>query len=333
MPPRMSHKGVCMRALSLCLVACSLAAWAADASPTILLFPAVGRRDEVTVSGRVLKESPHGKHALARNLRELTAEKWEGAPVELTLEGQTLKQTSSNEGDFTATFRFKEHPLEAGMHRVEACVPGATGTIGVQLLDDAAPFLLVSDLDDTLSVTNVLHKDKLARAALLEEGDTQPAVPGMAELYQCLLADKPIKPGIALVTGTPIQYVPRTLVFLNTHSFPFMGVYPRELSAATLNDYKQPVIRKLFRQLPHKSICVGDSGEHDPEVYSQMRKEFPDRILSIYIHDVGRDEDPKRFEGMFVFKAARDAARDALSKGYLTQACFEREFPTQVPPP
>jgi phosphatidate phosphatase APP1 len=322
-----------MRALPLCLVACSLCAWAADASPAVLLFPAIGRCDEVTVSGRVLKEIPHGKHALSRNLRELTAEKWADAPVQLTLEEQTVKQISSSEGDFTATFHFKDHPLEAGIHLVEARVPGATAKIGVQLLDDAAPFLIISDLDDTLSVTNVLHKDELAKAALLEEGDTQPAVPGMAELYQCLMADKPAKPGIAVVTGTPIQYVPRTLIFLNTNNFPFSGVYPRELSAATLRDYKQPVIRKLFHQLPQKSICVGDSGEQDPEVYAQMRKEFPDRILRIYIHDVGRDEDKSRFDGMFVFKQAREAAQDAVSKGYMTPACFDQEFPAQVPPP
>jgi phosphatidate phosphatase APP1 len=322
-----------MRALSLALLACSLSAWAADASPAVVLFPAIGRRDEVTVSGRVLKETPHGKHALSRNLRELTAEKWEGAPVVLTLEGQTVKQTSSSEGDFTATFHFKEHPLEAGLHFVEACVPGATAKIGVQLLEDAAPFLLVSDLDDTLSVTDVLHKDRLAKAALLEEGDTQPAVPGMSEWYRCLLQDKPVKPAIAVVTGTPIQYVPRTLIFLNSHNFPFSGIYPRELSATTLRGYKQPVIRKLFRQLPQKSICVGDSGEQDPEVYAQMRKEFPDRILRIYIHDVGRDEDKSRFDGMFVFKDARDAARDAVSRGYMTQACLDRDFPAQVPPP
>src|SRR5579871_4370027 len=179
-PPHEFGDGVCSRRLLsrlLATVVC-LVALPAVAEPAVWLFPAVGRRDEVTVSGRVLKEAPRGQHTLSRNVRSLTAEKWEGAPVTLALEGQTQKATSSSEGDFTVTFSFKDKPLDAGIHFVEARVPGAVGKAGVQLLDDAAPFLVISDLDDTLSVTNVLHKKQLAEAALLEDGNSQPAVPG-----------------------------------------------------------------------------------------------------------------------------------------------------------
>jgi phosphatidate phosphatase APP1 len=313
-------------------VACSLLLpAAAGADPAVWLFPALGRLNQVTVSGRVLKESPHGHHALTRNVRSLTADVWEGAPVALALEGQRIKVTSGGEGDFSATFHF-EQALSPGIHWVEASVPGAAAKTGVQLLEDTAPFLLISDLDDTISVTNVLHKKELVKAALFEEGETQPAVPGMAGFYRCLMGDKPAAPGIAVVTGTPVQYVPRTLVFLNKNDFPFSGVYPRDLKASTLKGYKQPVIRRLFHELPHKSLCIGDSGEQDPEVYRQMRQEFPDRVLRVYIHDVGRDEDKSRFQDMVLFHDASEAARDAVAQGYMTQGCYDAAFGTPAHP-
>jgi phosphatidate phosphatase APP1 len=332
MAPAVSPKSELRVVTCALTAACLLWAGESAASPALWIFPAVGRPSSVTVSGRVLKETPHGHHVLSRNLRDLTAEKWGGAPVELQLEGQTVKQTSSDDGDFTVTFTFKEQPLEPGIHFVEGRVPGATGKVGVQVLEDAAPFLLVSDLDDTLSVTNVLQKDKLVKAALLEDGESQPAVPGMAAFYRCLTRDKPAAPGIAVVTGTPIQYVPRTQTFLSRNGFPFSAIYPRHLGATTWRDYKQPVIRRLFHELPEKALCVGDTGEQDPEVYGQMRKEFPDRILRIYIHNVGRDEDPSRFTGMVLFKEAREAARDAVANGYMTQACLDEEFSAGAAP-
>jgi len=46
-------------------------------------------------------------------------------------------------------------------------------------------------------------------------------------------------------------------------------------------------IRHILETYPHlKFICIGDSGEHDPEVYKQAVHEYPGRILGIYIRDV-----------------------------------------------
>ena len=41
-------------------------------------------------------------------------------------------------------------------------------------------------------------------------------------------------------------------------------------------------------------ILVGDAGEEDPEIYSQVIQSFPSRILSVYIRNVKHD--PKRVD-------------------------------------
>lgn len=311
----------------------SLASSAALAGPALLLFPALGRPEALTVAGRVLREAPtSGTTSLSRNMRWLAASTWAGAEVEVAFEGQRVKARSGHEGAFEVTFAAPPGaPFPPGKYIVEAHAPWGVARTGVQIVSNEAPFVVISDFDDTIAVTNVLHKAQMAKAALLEESDTQPAVPGMSAFYDCLTEDKAQDPGLAVVTGSPWQYGPRLSGFLAANRFPFAAVYPRELSTHTLSHYKEPVIRALMQRLTNKFVLVGDSGEKDPEVYAEIRKEFPDRVAAIYIRKVRDVEPPDRFPGMFVFTEPRQAAKDALGKGFLSQACFESAFGRGTP--
>lgn len=106
-----------------------------------------------------------------------------------------------------------------------------------------------------------------------------------------------------------------------------MGLYLRDLGPSTLSDYKQPVIRGLMRGMPNPAVLVGDSGEHDPEVYQQMMREFPDRIRRVYIRNAGRAEDSTRFDGLMLFDDPKQAALDAVAHGLATKACVAKAFP------
>lgn len=304
-------------------------AWAGAA---VLLFPAVGTPGSVTLSGRVLKHAPSsGSSTLSKNLRRLTSSNWVGADVEVRYAGRTATATSGHDGNFTVTLSGAERPFEVGFATAEAHVPSAeTGIALVNVVAPGAPFFVVSDFDDTLAVTNVVKKRELVKAALLQDETNQPVVEGMADFYGCLEADKPARPAFALVSGSPAQYVHRVREFLGTHRFPSFGLYLRDLGPSTLSDYKQPVIRALLTELPNAVVLVGDSGEHDPEVYRQIAAEFPSRVKAIYIRDAGRTEDARRFDGAFLFKHPREAAWDAVAKGLATKACVERVFPKET---
>jgi phosphatidate phosphatase APP1 len=182
---------------------------------------------------------------------------------------------------------------------------------------------VISDLDDTLSVSQVTSKRKLLKHALTEEGDTQPVVEGMPQLMRCLREGKTERPVFALVSGSPVQFVPRVTRFLFTNDFPPFGLYLRDLGPGTLNGYKQPIIRSLLKSVPQPVVLVGDSGEADPEVYAEIRSEFPGRVKAVAIHDVGRLEDKARVKDMLVFKHPRELTADFVKHGLLTAACAE----------
>lgn len=315
-----------MRSLTLVTLLAASSSWA---SAAVLLFPAVGTPGRVTLSGRVLKHAPStGSSTFSKNLRRLTSSNWEGAKVEVRFADRSAEVVSGHDGNFSVTLAGDQQPFTVGLSTAEAHVKGAeAGIATVDIVDATAGFFVVSDFDDTLAVSNVVNKTALVKAALMQDESNQPVVEGMAAFYGCLKEDKAARPGFALVSGSPAQYLGRVRQFLTTHGFPVFGIYLRDWGPKTLSNYKQPVIRALLKELPNAVALIGDSGEHDPEVYAQIRSEFPERVKAIYIRDAGRSEDPKRFTGMTLFKQPKEAALDAVKKGLATAECVARAFP------
>jgi phosphatidate phosphatase APP1 len=292
------------------------------AQPVVLLFPAVGTTTHVTVSGRVLKNGPSdGSSTLSRNLRRLTTSHYEGAEVDVRFQGHQTVVKSGHDGNFESTFMADSKPFATGLSAAEASVRGAEpGRTTVDVMSEKASFFVVSDFDDTLAITNVTERGKFIENVLAKDEFTQAVVPGMAEFFGCLRA-KPEKPVFALVSGSPVQYTARVQRFLQKHGFPVFGQYLRDLGPSTLTGYKQPVIRSLLKTIPGAVVLVGDSGEHDPEVYSQIRSEFPARVKAIFIRNAGRADDSKRFEGMTLFTDVRDAVKSAATQGLVEPTC------------
>ncbi len=56
-------------------------------------------------------------------------------------------------------------------------------------------------------------------------------------------------------------------------------------------EYKMVHIRHIMDMFPDlKFILIGDSGQHDPEIYQKVLGEYPDRVFAIYIRHVADDE-------------------------------------------
>ena len=55
-------------------------------------------------------------------------------------------------------------------------------------------------------------------------------------------------------------------------------------------DHKSAIIREILNTYPWmKFILVGDSSQEDPEIYSAIVAEYPQRILAVYIRDVSKN--------------------------------------------
>lgn len=151
-------------------------------------------------------------------------------------------------------------------------------------------FGVISDIDDTVKVSNVLDKLALAKSTFL---DDPVAVTGMPELYASLA--KSLKsPQFIYVSGSPFQLYPFLNNFIDTAYSASKG--PILLQNLTLVDiqglldfaksdgileYKVSMIDRIHGMYPNKNfLAVGDSTQQDPETYAEAFRKFGGDFMS-----------------------------------------------------
>ncbi|SOD94971.1 App1 family protein [Spirosoma fluviale] len=161
-------------------------------------------------------------------------------------------------------------------------------------------FGVISDIDDTVLFTDATNLLQTAKLTFLGNAYTRLPFEGIAAFYRALQS------GPVTTLFNPIYFVsssPWNLYDLLVDFFRIQGI-PKgpillrelELSAKLLSSqghhtHKLSMIRKVLDvnpQLPF--VLIGDSGQQDPEIYTQVVRENPGRILAIYIRDVTPDQ-------------------------------------------
>jgi hypothetical protein len=162
----------------------------------------------------------------------------------------------------------------------------------LHLLDEQG-LSVISDIDDTIKVTHVHDRAALLRQTFFRDFES---VPGMADLYGRWQAA-----GAAFhyVSRSPWQLYTPLAEFVVDHGFPAGTFHMRNFrwkNASTLESDKDgskklAVIEEIFMNLPQRRfVCVGDSGEHDPEVYAQLARRHPQQVQRIFIRCVAGEE-------------------------------------------
>ena len=123
------------------------------------------------------------------------------------------------------------------------------------------------------------------------------AVAGMPALYRSWKQTLGDRVQFHVVSAGPWQLNEPLRQFTQEAGFPPFSWQMRsvDINAANLReltakpyDFKVPAIEELMRLFPKRHVvCVGDSGEQDPEVYAKILSEFPDRVDAVFIRDVG----------------------------------------------
>ncbi len=150
---------------------------------------------------------------------------------------------------------------------------------------------VVSDIDDTIKDSNVL-----VRRELLLNTFVRPfvAVDGMAARYREFVKRQPDL-RIHYVSGSPHQLYPALLNFIDGAQFPPGSMHLRDVDLSKelfgeqggTRAHKLAVVRQLIADFPQRRfVLIGDSGEQDPEIYAAIAREFPQRVLAIWIRDV-----------------------------------------------
>ncbi len=164
---------------------------------------------------------------------------------------------------------------------------------------------IASDVDDTIKDSNVLNKSELARNTLYRE---YKPVAGMSEAYAAVAGPRVF---FHYVSNSPWQLIEPLADFLASEKFPrgLLHLRPMRLSRPVElerfltegQDSKRERITALMNLFPkHAWVFIGDSGEHDPEIYAQLFEAFPGRVRRILIRQVpGADNSDARWTKVF----------------------------------
>ncbi|MFC1746443.1 phosphatase domain-containing protein [Candidatus Riflebacteria bacterium] len=197
----------------------------------------------------------------------------------------------------------------------------------LQAFNKVPKYGTINDFDDTNIITEAYSKKKLMRNTFFKKMTNRKVVPGAPEVMQGYAKGKNSDEEnyTFYVTGSPTDLFGSINKFMEKHGFPkgpmrlrqigfrsfgrkgFLGWVFRKLSLGnekTEDDllhgyqYKIDSIRKILNKNPGVIFDLrGDAGEEDPEIYSQIAMEFPNRIGKIYIRNVGqKDQNPDRIK-------------------------------------
>ena len=248
------------------------------------------------------------------NLRRHAALDIVGAGVELRIGKHSATQITDDHG--FANFSVPVPNLRAGRHRAHAVTTpidggeSADGTGEVVKPARNAPYLVISDIDDTILLTGLTEGVTMVLRTVLRDVSERRAIPGMAAFYRGLARGvvnragnrKPAPTFFYVSTGS-WSFYPMLDEFIDSRGFPagpmFLtdwGPTERYLRRSGA-EHKRTAIRRIFEAYPDMQfVLIGDSGQRDPLTYEEMAREFPGRVKLIIIRQVGADDDERNAE-------------------------------------
>jgi len=296
----------------------------------IITFRSYGTHNHLYVKGRALEDenidlSEKGLFPLLWNTyKRFETDLVKNTPLVLTLpDGRKIETKSDDQGYFLIdeTIENISHLVdENGWLKYEISFaekypkriiqsnnkfPGE-----VMIISETAKFGIISDVDDTILHTGLTSRFKwqVAKNTVFKRAEKRIPLEGAADFYEKLKNGKEgndCNP-IFYVSHSPWNLYLYLEFFLNKNNFPKGPILLRDFANPFARKYKpekpqkqQEIINilKTYPQFPF--ILIGDSGEHDPDIYIEIAEAHPERILAIYMRSVNHSRKMIRVKGLF----------------------------------
>jgi phosphatidate phosphatase APP1 len=274
------------------------------------------------------------------------------AQIDLSLPGKVQASTKTDDEGYFLFDDIIEEDLaeyadEEGWLNYDVYYKGPLGK-KTELLEDPfkgdfliphnqAEYGVISDIDDTILHTGVTSflKLRLLKNSLLTNAYNRIPLKGAAEFYQKLHKGRNAKLNnpIFYLSNSPWNLYEYLKLFLDHNAFPKGPILLRNFrtpfdgSLKPEKPHKQKEITNILQTYPNLNfILIGDSGEHDASIYTEIAAQFPDRILAIYLRSVKHKKQMNRvlsiiddFETtpLLMVETSREAVLHAKKHGFI----------------
>jgi phosphatidate phosphatase APP1 len=347
-------------------------------NPIIILpYRGYGRADQLYLKGRVLEEqgiaAADDNDILWDNLvntyKRFKSNEIPQARLAVRFQGFEQVVETDQEGYFEVRIKPAD-PFPMGgqwislelelLHPQREGSPPVKAEARILLPSGAAQFGIISDIDDTVVKTNASDLLSMARMVFLGNARTRLPFPGVGAFYRALSSGsrgKNVNP-LFFVSSSPWNMYDLFEQFFQLENIPpgplilrDWGISEDEFLPTSHTAFKTQAIQGLLDFYKDLSfILIGDSGQQDPEIYAEIIKKFPGRILTAYIRDVSPDlardveiqqlaqEILQAGSTMVLADNTLLMAEHALDQGWITQAALaeiqlEKELDEAPPNP
>jgi phosphatidate phosphatase APP1 len=326
--------------------------------PTIVPFMGYSNGTDTYIHGEVVEymgiakpvEGQSKWENLLAMIKRYLADEFPGVEVEVEFAGLKQIAVTNKFGVFNCHFQHNSTPLSSSVwqkayfklakiiHPEQNILP-VEGE--VMVVKNNMQFGIISDIDDTIMVSYATNRFMKLRLMLMNNAFTRMPFEGVSAFYRSLQL------GSKLNVYNPLFYLSNSEwnlydllhEFIEFNRIPKGPMLLREMAIHVLRPWKIREYNRYHKleKLRHlltvysnlKFILIGDSGQRDPLVYSQIVKEFPGRIQAIYIRDVGLKRKTIRVQTlsktlnskyqteMVLVKDTESASKHALSRGYI----------------
>lgn len=296
----------------------------------IITFRSYGTATHLYVKGRAIQDegidlSKTGFFNLLWNSwKRFETDKVQNAKLTLSLpDGRTIETITSPQGYFLIDEMLKDLlPFTDDAGWLHYSISYAENISGRKIQKDntflgevlipsqEAEFGIISDIDDTILHTGLTSrfKWKVAKNTFLKRAEKRTPLEGAANLYRMLSDGKSgnDRNPVFYVSHSPWNLYSYLEVFLQKNTFPkgpillrdFVNPFAKKYKPEKPQKQKEIInILKTYPKLPF--ILIGDSGEHDPDIYIEIAEAHPERILAIYLRSVNHKKKMIRVKGLF----------------------------------
>lgn len=273
---------------------------------------AFGNEETVFVKGRAIEAYRQSKPSSRRNplvnilatIRRYAGNSVVDAKVEVTYQEVTQTATSDSEGVFEVIFQNidlgidKEEQVIFRFVSEEGLVPEEPEhVVEVLRFPSDYPLGVISDIDDTVLISHATQIGKKFWLSISKNAYTRRPFPGVSELYK-MLTNSGENP-VFYVSSSDWSLSDLIEDFLEYRDLPLGPLLLKDLHVNLRNVWKsgggshlhkESKIQLVMDLYPGMQfVMIGDSGQHDPEIYASLIQRNPGRVRTVYIRQIKGD--------------------------------------------
>lgn len=280
----------------------------------ILIYRSYGTRNRLYIKGRVVADkgitTATDRDSVLQNIvniyRRFESDEIPNARLKLLFQEQEYFATTDKEGYFVLNLEPKiDLELTSIWHHIvveliDAPVPIPKG--GIQAKAEIlvppvdAEYGIISDIDDTIIKTESTSLLSMWHNVIFNNARTRLPFAGVSAFYKSLQLGRNGKRNnpFFYVSSSPWNMYDLLHDFMDINEIPAgpillrdFGIEKDKLLRSDHMGHKFKEIQNILLTYPELNfVLIGDSGQEDANIYREVVKQFPTRILAIYIRDV-----------------------------------------------